>query len=154
MTVLWHQSREYILRALTACDINNIVLVEQAAHSHPWSRAHFESSLLSSHQCLALVLDSAIIAYAITSTAADEAELLNITVAPQYQRQGIGQCLLGHISQSFNATIQTLFLEVRASNQPAIQLYHKLGFNEVGQRPQYYPSANGREDALIMAKLL
>ena len=44
-----------------------------------------------------------------------------------------------------------IFLEVRPSNPPAIALYHDEGFNEIGRRPRYYPSHDGREDALVMA---
>ena len=95
-----------------------------------------------------------IVAYAITSTAADEAELLNIVVAPNEQRKGLGRLLLNHMTGMFDDSIHTLFLEVRASNIGAIALYHSLDFNEVGIRPNYYPSQHGREDAIIMAQSL
>lgn len=155
--LLDHQQKQYCLRTMQDADLSAIITIENNAQAHPWTEAHFRSSLLSSHQCYILEAcePSAIVAYAITSTAADEAELLNITVAPQYQRQGVGRLLLTQISALFNDSIHTLFLEVRASNTQAIALYDALYFNEVGVRPNYYPNKNGRrEDALIMAKPL
>ena len=130
------------------------------------------------------LVNECIDAYVITSTAADEAELLNIVVSPAYQRQGLASRLLELVCDSFNETIHTLFLEVRASNKAAFSLYDSLGFNEVGVRPNYYPallsskqllensskdslhekavgsslkknhSSKLREDAIIMAKSL
>jgi ribosomal-protein-alanine N-acetyltransferase len=104
-----------------------------------------------------MVLESvaSIVAYAVVSTAADEAELLNITVSTNEQRQGLGHLLLQYLSDSFDETIVSFFLEVRRSNDNAIALYDAHYFNEVGVRANYYPSNGGvREDALIMAKSL
>lgn len=152
--VLTYRQRNYQLRDMTSDDLATIVRLENQAQLHPWTQAHFESSLQSSHQCWVLQHQQCIVAYAVTSTAADEAELLNITVAQHYQRQGLGKLLLTAISQSFDASIHTLFLEVRASNQIAIALYQQLNFNELGIRPNYYPANNGREDAIIMGLTL
>lgn len=142
--------QHYPLRPMRLDDVETILPLEHAAQRHPWTRKHFESSIQSSHQCWVLQKEQQIIAYVITSTAADEAELLNITVACEHQRQGLGRWLLHEICQSFDASIHTLFLEVRASNHAAIALYHTLNFNELGIRPNYYPAKNGREDAIIM----
>ncbi|MFT5419875.1 MAG: ribosomal-protein-alanine N-acetyltransferase [Candidatus Endobugula sp.] len=162
-----HHQQPYVLRMMTADDLQAVCLIEQATQAHPWTLSQFQSSLQSSHQCCVLTStqtvnqasnktsNKMIVAYAITSTAADEAELLNITVALDSQRQGLGQLLLEQICDSFDDTIHSLFLEVRASNQAAIALYDKLYFNEVGLRANYYPSKKGRrEDAIIMAKPL
>jgi ribosomal-protein-alanine acetyltransferase len=156
---LAHRQQPYVLRMMTADDLQAVCLIEQAAQAHPWTLSQFQSSLQSSHQCCVLACNQTsndtIVAYAITSTAADEAELLNITVALESQRQGLGQLLLKQICDLFDDTIHSLFLEVRASNQAAITLYDKLYFNEVGLRANYYPSKKGRrEDAIIMAKPL
>lgn len=90
--------------------------------------------------------------FAITQIVLDEATLFNIAIDPQYQRQGYGRLLLEHlIEQLEERNIVTLWLEVRASNARAIALYESLGFNEVSVRRNDYPSANGREDAIMMA---
>jgi ribosomal-protein-alanine N-acetyltransferase len=149
----------YTIRPMVEDDMALVLAIEAQAQSHPWNATHFMSSLRSSHQCYVVVTqqtnEPAIVAYAITSTAADEAELLTIAVAPTHQHQGIGRWLLHSLCDSFNHTIHTFFLEVRASNKKAITLYDSLAFNEVGRRPNYYPCHHGgREDAIIMAKSL
>ncbi len=145
----------YGVRNMQLSDLASVLQIEQQVHSHPWSLAQFTSSIESSHHCRVLERSSNILGYVITSTAADEAELLNIAIAPGEQRKGLGEALLEYACQSFNNTIASFFLEVRVSNVGAIALYHKLGFNEVGHRPNYYPlDSHSREDALIMAKVL
>jgi len=186
---LSHKGREYQLQEMSLDHLPQLLTIEQQSHSHPWSEANFISSINSSHHCLVLIeqknsgetalsdktalsqktalseqtalSDLTIAAYIITSTAADEAELLNITVAPQCRRCGLASLLLEHAETNFDATIHNFFLEVRQSNTNAIALYDTLGFNEVGCRPNYYPANDrlfnnkaGREDALIMAKTL
>ena len=80
-----------------------------------------------------------------------DAELLNIAVAPSYQRKGIGSCLLQYAVNYVKDHADMMFLEVRVSNRKAIELYAREGFFEVGQRKNYYPTVNGHEDALLMA---
>lgn len=152
----------YCLREMNAGDLHTVFQIENVAQLHPWNQASFQSSLDSSHQCYVLENVASdhndkviIVAYAVISTAADEAELLNITVSPHFQRQGLGHLLLQYLSDSFDKTIASFFLEVRRSNHQAIALYDAHYFNEVGVRANYYPSNNGgREDAIIMAKSL
>lgn len=166
------KNNRFVLRDMALEDLESVLAVEQQCHSHPWKASHFTSSIESSHQCRVVWDGSSIVAYMITSTAADEAELLNITVAPEYQRQGIAIALLDYVCTQFGLSIHTLFLEVRESNLAAIALYDNLGFNQVGKRPNYYPSASptknqsskknhsgkktisDREDAIIMARML
>ncbi len=163
MTQFLLNDQSFQLREMCLEDLSDILAIEQVTHGHPWKESHFISSINSSHQCRIVLQQSKIVAYIITSTAADEAELLNITVAPEFQRQGIAQQLLCMTCELFNSdthkNIHTLFLEVRESNLPAISLYEGIGFNEVGVRANYYPaeksaSKNSREDAVIMAKSL
>jgi len=98
-----------------------------------------------------LLLNDKIVGYFIASYVAGEVTLLNIAIAPEYQGQGLGKALLIYL-QGFSRELaqQEIWLEVRASNQTAIKLYQKLGFVEVDIRPAYYPTDNGREDAIIM----
>jgi ribosomal-protein-alanine N-acetyltransferase len=144
----------FALEEMSLDDIPMLILIEKDCHFSPWSKKQFQSSIESSHQCWVLKHRDSIAAYIITSTAAGEAELLNITVAPAFQRRGLGTKALQAAIEHFDSSIETLFLEVRESNIPAIMLYHRLGFNEVGKRPNYYPAVQGREDAMIMAKPL
>lgn len=141
-------------REMAESDLNAVLAIEAQCHTSPWSYENFHTSVASTHACWVLELQGNIIAYAITSTVLGEAELLNITVAPTMQRKGIAKAFLLALCNSFDDAVETLFLEVRESNAAAIALYQSLDFNEVGQRPNYYPAKNGREDALIMAKIL
>jgi len=88
----------------------------------------------------------------VMSAAAGESHILNLTVRPESQRQGIGGTLMKHFLQlARRHGADTLMLEVRPSNCNAISLYEKLGFNEIGVRSNYYPAEDGREDALLLA---
>jgi len=85
----------------------------------------------------------------------DEAHLLNISIAAEYQGRGLGRELLVHMMQvarQYNAL--NMFLEVRVSNLAAIGLYENMGFNEMAIRRNYYPAKNGREDAILMGMAL
>ena len=85
--------------------------------------------------------------------AAGCAEILNVAVAPHRTRQGIGRALLRHLEEALHRDgIETLFLEVRASNEPARRLYEASGYRVAGVRKIYY--VNPTEDALIMKKEL
>lgn len=154
---LVHGEKILLVQNMQVSDLAEVLAIEAEAQAHPWSKKKFLSSIESTHHCYVLKFQQYIVAYGVTSTAADEAELLTITVKPNHQKQGYGRLFLEFLCASFDESIHTFFLEVRASNQGAIALYDQLLFNEVGLRPNYYPSANGsgeREDAIIMAKSL
>jgi len=88
----------------------------------------------------------------VLSVAAGEAHLLNVCVAPRLQGEGHGRRLMKRLIDLARwHQAQRIFLEVRPSNPRAIRLYHDLGFNEIGRRPNYYPARQGREDALVLA---
>ena len=146
-----YQSRDMLRE-----DIESLLVIEQSSHLSPWSHSHFLSSINSGHQTRVLEHQAhqKIVAYCITSTAADEAELLNLTVAAEYRRRGLAQAFLTQVCRHFDDSIQQCFLEVRVSNLAAIALYQSLDFHEIACRPNYYRSGQQREDALIMAKQL
>ena len=80
-----------------------------------------------------------------------ESDMMNVAVDPAFRRQGIGEKLVSSLVDALaEKGNRSLSLEVRASNEPAIALYYKLGFEQVGRRPKYY--RNPREDALILRK--
>ena len=83
--------------------------------------------------------------------AADEAHLLNLTVAAEWQRKGHGRALLLHlVCMAVTEFVRGFFLEVRSSNVAAQALYISLGFKIIGVRRNYYPAHAGREDAVVM----
>jgi [ribosomal protein S18]-alanine N-acetyltransferase len=142
------------LREITAEDIPRVMELERSAHSHPWRQSSFEDCLKGRQKCWLAESKGVLVGYVVVTHGGGDAELLNISVAPSFQRKGIGQCLLAHAVNCVKGKAGMLFLEVRVSNRKAIELYSKEGFFEVGQRRNYYPTVNGYEDALLMAMQL
>ena len=100
-----------------------------------------------------LETEQQLIGYGILSAAADEAHVLNVCVAPAHQGQGHGRHLMRRLLDLARwQGARRLYLEVRPSNPRAIALYESLGFATIGRRPKYYPAADGREDAIVMAR--
>ena len=140
------------LRSMRDADLDTVLAIEQRAYPFPWTRGIFRDCLAAGYPAYLLQEHGLAIGYAVISLAADEAHILNICVAPERQGRGHGRELLRalvNIARDQNAA--RIFLEVRPSNPNAIALYHDEGFNEIGRRPRYYPSHDGREDALVMA---
>lgn len=137
---------------LKSTDLSRAWQIEQRAHAFPWSEKTLVSNQGDRYLNLQLAVDGVMAAFAITQIVLDEATLFNIAVDPAFQRRGLGRALLERvISDVAERGVVTLWLEVRASNSAAIALYESSGFNEVTIRRRYYPTANGREDAIIMA---
>ncbi|PWD87592.1 ribosomal protein S18-alanine N-acetyltransferase [Ignatzschineria cameli] len=157
------QKREEAIAALltrlsiapaTVDDLETIVEIEQRAYPVPWSREQLLAVFQQKVIRLKLLLDGKIlIGYAFVSIILDEGHLLHITVDPQYHGKRLGHYLLDAIlKMGEKEQLATLFLEVRAGNQPARRLYDRIGFNQIGLRKGYYPcNINGREDAIVMA---
>lgn len=144
--------RRTSLRPMTAGDLDAVLEIELRAYPFPWTRGIFVDCLRAGHPSWVLHETGCIIGYGVLSVAADEAHVLNLCIDPPLQGRGHGRHLLRalvHVARGRNA--QRLFLEVRPSNPGALALYQDEGFNEIGRRPRYYPSAVGREDALVMA---
>lgn len=143
------------LRPMQQTDMDAVLNVEFAAYSHPWTRGIFVDCLQSGYECWLLFCGQQQVGHAVLMAAGDESHLLNLTVKPESQGQGLGRFLLQHmLQQAAQRRADVCFLEVRASNAPAIALYEQTGFNEIGRRKNYYPMAGGREDALVMAYTL
>ncbi|WP_333011443.1 ribosomal protein S18-alanine N-acetyltransferase [Kluyvera sichuanensis] len=140
------------ISTLSTTDLPRAFQIETRAHAFPWSEKTFASNQGERYLNLQLSVDGEMAAFAITQIVLDEATLFNIAVDPAYQRRGLGRELLEHLIDALDAQgVVTLWLEVRASNHAAIALYESLGFNEATIRRNYYPTADGREDAIIMA---
>ena len=136
-------------------DVESVLSIEFAAFSHPWTRGIFLDCIQSGYECWLMFLGDQQVGHGVLSAAGDECHLLNLTVKPQSQSNGLGGKLLEHLMlQGRERGAETAFLEVRESNHPAIRLYERYGFNEIGRRRDYYPAVGGREDALVMAYTL
>ena len=138
---------------MTRFDLAVVLKIENKAHLCPWTEKNFLDCLNAEYTCRVAKNNDEIIGFSVLTMAAEEAHLLNICVDPDYQNMGIGQLLLSDaIVQLQQKNTSMFFLEVRPSNQKAINLYLKNGFNEIGKRINYYPTKKGREDAIIYAR--
>ncbi len=127
--------------------------VEQRAYAHPWTADNFSDALQSGYQAQLLLADELLLGYFIAMKGVDEVHLLNITVAPECQRQGWGWVMLDALALwARGQAAQWLWLEVRVGNERAMQIYQNHGYRRVGLRKAYYPSGHGlREDAVVMS---
>ena len=138
--------------SLTLARLDAVLAVEQRAYTHPWTRGNFTDALASGYQAQVLMAGDHLLGYFVAMQGVDEVHLLNITVTPEYQRQGWARVLLDGLALwSRGRGAQWLWLEVRVSNARALQVYEHQGFRRVGLRKAYYPAAKGREDAIVMS---
>jgi len=143
------------IRPMSIADLPTVVAVESRAYSHPWSEGILRDCLRVGYSCWVCELGEDIIGHAVMSVAMGEAHLLNICVGPDWQGRGVGRRLLKRILRiARERQVDTMFLEVRASNDGARGLYESEGFGEIGRRRDYYPAEDGREDALVYARAL
>lgn len=143
---------EPIVRPLLPADLNQVMRIEIDVYPFPWTRGNFEDALRAGYTAWTMMDGPAsMIAYAVAMLAVDEAHLLNLSVARAFQRQGYGWRMLEWIAQcTRDYGARSLLLEVRPSNEAALRLYERYGFERIGLRPGYYPAAGGREDAVVM----
>ncbi len=136
-------------------DVDAVAAAEQRSYAFPWTRGNFVDSLKAGHGMWVCRQGGVLVGHAVMMMAVDEAHLLNITIVPERQRQGLGGELLRHamaVARGHGAT--RMLLEVRPSNAPAQALYRSFGFAPIGRRKGYYPGPadqGGREDAIVMA---
>lgn len=129
-----------------------VAALEKICFSDPWSENSIASELKNPLSLwLVALADSKVVGYVGSQSVMGESDMMNVAVDPDYRRMGIAyrliEALIAALAERDN---HSLALEVRASNTPAIALYGKMGFTEVGRRRNYY--RNPREDALILRK--
>jgi [ribosomal protein S18]-alanine N-acetyltransferase len=140
------------LRAMQESDLDEVAKIEQRAYEYPWTMQIFKDCLSAGYGCFVLGTEAEIFGYFILAVGAGEGHVLNVCIDPSEQGKGYGKRLMRRLMDLARwHRAERIFLEVRPSNRSAIDLYHQLGFNEIGKRPRYYPAKNGREDALVMA---
>ena len=140
------------LEAMRPEDLDEVMAIEDAIYSHPWTRGNFADSLRAGYDCRTWRLDGELLGYFILMAAAGEAHLLNLSIAARHQRSGHGRALLREVAElARRRRAGSIYLEVRPSNLAAQTLYARFGFRRVGVRKAYYPSQAGREDALVLA---
>ncbi len=138
------------IRELDLHDLNAIERIEQRAYPTPWSRSMFASELAKPTSiCLGAFEGDDLAGYVINSRYVDAWHVMNVAVDPDRQRRGVASALLEHLFDLTRDDERRGYtLEVRVSNEGAIRLYERLGFEPRGIRRGYY--TDNREDALIM----
>ena len=133
-------------------DVVGIAELEKICFNDPWSENSIASELENPLSCwLVAVEGDQVVGYVGSQTVLDGSDMMNIAVSPNFRRQGIAESLINELVSLLQARNSLcLILEVRASNAPAITLYEKMGFYEIGRRRNYY--RNPKEDALILRK--
>lgn len=140
---------------MTAADLDEVAALERRIHAFPWTPGNFRDSLAAGHACWLKREAGRLASYAVTMRVVDEEHLLDIGVAPERQRGGLGGALLGFLCDTARAAGMTrMLLEVRPSNIGALAFYRHFDFAEIGRRRGYYPAHEGREDAIVMARKL
>ncbi len=147
------QSPQVRFEPLLLHRLGDVLLIEQSAYDHPWSLTNFRDALKSGYQAQLLAAGDTVLGYFVAMKGVDEVHLLNITVAPEHQRQGWARVMLDALALwSRSQGAPWLWLEVRTGNLRAAQVYVSHGYRRVGQRKAYYPAADGkREDAVVMS---
>ena len=138
------------IRVLELGDLNAIEAIEQKAYPTPWSRSMFASELAKPTSiCLGAFEGQELVGYVINSRYVDAWHVMNVAVDPEHQRRGVASALLERLFEvTHDDERRGYTLEVRVSNEEAIGLYERLGFEPRGIRRGYY--TDNREDALIM----
>ena len=157
LALITHQP-ELAWRPLHEQDLAYVAALEAQIHASPWTIGNFRDALTAGYATRVVERESRIVAYGVLLLFPGEAQLLNLSVAPDARREGLGRALLRRfVDDARRVQAEQIFLEVRASNDVAIGLYQTEGFAPIARRTAYYPGAATdapREDALVMRRAL
>lgn len=145
------------IRAMELDDLEAVMAIETAAQLTPWTRSHFGDCLKNANYLCQVVVDQhdEAVAFLILSRILDETHVLNVVVAPAWQRRGIARLMLEEAMHAArNDAMTVMYLEVRESNTGAQVLYEQLGFEVCGVRKNYYRRGDGHENAVLMQCML
>lgn len=138
-------------RRMVAGDLDAVMAIEESVYAHPWTPGNFSDSLSAGYHCWIVEYGGDIAGYSVVAVAAEEAHLLNLSIAGPLQRRGLGRELLSFVLKlARDYSARSILLEVRPSNEAARALYAAAGFAEIGIRKGYYPAGEGREDAVVL----
>jgi ribosomal-protein-alanine N-acetyltransferase len=151
----WFGGATPVVEPATLRDVRRLAQLHGASFHRGWGEGEFEQMLRERNTLLhRLRQGGAVIGFAVSRIAADEAEILSIAVAPGHRGRGLSRDLfLTHLGHLAGRGVRTVFLEVEENNQPARKLYERTGFAVAGRRERYYKEAGGVElNALVMRR--
>jgi len=144
-------ARDVLIRPMETEDVETVLTIESRAFTTPWQADTFQS-LIGRPSSELWVMEhtvEGIVAYAVLWCILDQGELANIAVRPDHLGQGYASQLLERVLDiARGRDVETIYLEVRASNSRALELYERFGFSQVGVRKMYYDEP--KEDALVL----
>lgn len=161
MRVPFVSPRDYFIEPLRPDDASQVARVHAEDFARPWSGDEF-AALIEQDTVFGYAArevgrpEAGLAGFVLARVAADEAEILTVAVARAHRRAGLGRALMDAVLRELHAErAESLFLEVDEANLPALALYRRLGFEQVGRRPGYYEHAGGpRTGALVMRRAL
>lgn len=143
------------IRKMQPSDLNRVILIEREIFLFPWSLGNFADSIEAGYVCQVLQQTDTLMGYGIMMMSPEEAHVLTLGIAANWQKKGWGKKLLQHfIRYAKDENAKSMFLDVRESNRDAAKLYQQMGFQHIATRKDYYPAMCGREDALVMQLML
>jgi [ribosomal protein S18]-alanine N-acetyltransferase len=149
------EQAELMFRPMRKADLEMVMAIESKAYEFRGEPDIFRDCLKTGYCCWVGEKAGHVVAYGILTVGAGESHILNVCISPSAQGKGYGRRMMEHLmGVAKDHRAEMMILEVRPSNNRALKLYLDLGFNEIGTRKGYYPSQNGREDALVLARML
>lgn len=146
-----------VIREMRLQDLGQVILIEHEIFIFPWTLGNFRDSIEAGYACRVLAQkdNDTLMGYGVLMMGVDEAHLLTLGVGSVWQKQGCGAHLLEYFIEFAGiGGAKSVLLDVRASNTNAAKLYQRLGFEQVAVRKGYYPAMCGKEDALVMRRVL
>lgn len=144
-------------RPMVSGDLAYVAALEAQIHAVPWTLGNFRDALAAGYSAQVGEREGRIVVFGVMMLGPGEAQLLNLSVAPDMRRQGLGAALLARfVDDARRCGAEQMFLEVRAGNAAAIALYETAGFERIARRDAYYPATATlpAEDALVMRLVL
>jgi [ribosomal protein S18]-alanine N-acetyltransferase len=140
-----------VIRKMTLEDIPAVIDLDQKSFTLPWPERSFRFELTDNpaSRCWVAELDGRVVGMIVAWLIVDEVHVATLAIHPDFRRQGVGTKLLAHTLQALLAEgARSSFLEVRASNRAAQDMYRKFGYEVTGRRRRYY--RDNDEDAVLM----
>jgi [ribosomal protein S18]-alanine N-acetyltransferase len=147
------QPRPLRFERMNEDSLDEVMEIEIKVFPFPWTRKVFQSTIREGYDCwVARDTQNILVGYFVLMRVVDEVHLLTIAVHGELHGQGVGRKLLDNVIElARGMKIDSLLLEVRPSNERALEIYHQYGFMQIGRRMNYYVAPNNtREDALVM----
>lgn len=145
-------NHDYIIRPMEVSDTEQVEKIEKQIFSIPWSQKSFEDACQSNDNIyLVCEMNGQIAGYCGLWTVLGEGNITNMAVSGGFRRLGIAEALMKEMEKrGMSKNVVTYFLEVRKSNEAAVNLYKKMGYVQIGVRKNFYEKPV--EDALVMSK--